>query len=58
MPSVTKTMSLLAKTKSTKLEFRAQSIFKFNFHFSRKPLFLFHLSVKLVYLLIRQVYEF
>ena len=34
-------LSLLSKTKLTKLEFRAQSIFKFNFHFSRRPLFLF-----------------
>ena len=34
-------LELLAKTKPTKLEFRAQSILKFNFHFSRRPLFLF-----------------
>ena len=32
---------MLAKTKPTKLEFRAQSILNFNFHFSRWPLFLF-----------------
>ena len=31
----------IAKTMLTKLEFRAQSILNFNFHFSRRPLFLF-----------------
>ena len=36
--------TLLAKTKPTKLEFTTQLILKFNFHFPRRPLFLFHLS--------------
>ena len=43
------TLGLIAKTKPTKLGFRAQSILNFNFYFSRRPLYLFSSRVKLVY---------
>ena len=54
----TKLWYQLAKTKPTKLEFTAQLILIFNFHFfMTTSFFLFTCQVKLVYLLTRHVYQ-
>ena len=42
-------IKLIAKTKPTKLGFRAQSILNFNLNFSHRPIFFFTCRVKLVY---------